>query len=423
MPKESPSQVSIFQIMPPLSEDEFSALKDDIADRGIMVPVEYDEVGNVLDGHHRIRAARELGLTEWPRMIRAGMTDEQKRRHVRALNLARRHLNQEQRRGLLADQLRDTPEESDRQIARGLGVSHVTVGAVRSELESIGQIDQCPGRQTSDGRTYPSERKPRERPVSMFVGDESARTDADVLREAREVKRRRAQERVASRESDRAVALTLNHPLGGEAYRLAVADCAKWFDLQEPGSIDAIITDPPYPEEFLPVYGTLSFGAARVLKPGGHCLVMCGQSHLSDVMAYMEQAMKYQWTLAYLTPGQSTQVFGRRVKSNWKPVLWYTNGKTECEHVEDSITSDENDKRFHRWGQSVGGMLRLVERFTVRGELVCDPFCGAGTTGVASVLAGRLFVGVDIDEACIRRSAERLTEVTSDAAGGTTRDA
>lgn len=60
----------------------------------------------------------------------------------RQLNLARWHLNRQQRRSLIEDQLRDTPERSNRQIAAGLGVSHVTVASARGELEATGQIDQ-----------------------------------------------------------------------------------------------------------------------------------------------------------------------------------------------------------------------------------------------------------------------------------------
>ena len=54
-----------FQVVPPLTEEEFAALKDDIAQRGVLVPVEYDGDGNVLDGHHRLRACAELGVTAW----------------------------------------------------------------------------------------------------------------------------------------------------------------------------------------------------------------------------------------------------------------------------------------------------------------------------------------------------------------------
>ena len=57
--------------------------------------------------------------------------------------MARRQLNREQKQELIREQLRETPEKSDRQIARDLGVSHVRVGKVRKDMESIGQIDQC----------------------------------------------------------------------------------------------------------------------------------------------------------------------------------------------------------------------------------------------------------------------------------------
>jgi len=78
--------------------------------------------------------------------------------HARKLNMARRHLNQEQRRGLIQAELKDRPQVSDRQIAKGLGVDHKTVSVQRATLESIGEIPQC-DRQTKDGRTYPAERQ------------------------------------------------------------------------------------------------------------------------------------------------------------------------------------------------------------------------------------------------------------------------
>ena len=45
-----------YQVMPPLSEEEYQALKEDIAYNGIQVPVVEDTDGNIIDGHHRVRA-------------------------------------------------------------------------------------------------------------------------------------------------------------------------------------------------------------------------------------------------------------------------------------------------------------------------------------------------------------------------------
>jgi hypothetical protein len=157
---------SIYQVLPDLTTEEYETLKRDISERGVMVPIELDEQGNVLDGHHRLRACEELGITDYPTVVREFKTEQEKRFHARQLNVARRHLSQEQRRTLIQEQLAETPELSDRQIAAGLGVSHVTVGAHRKELESIGQIDQC-DRQTADGRTYPTQRKEMERTAEI----------------------------------------------------------------------------------------------------------------------------------------------------------------------------------------------------------------------------------------------------------------
>lgn len=84
-----------YQLLPPLSEEEYTALKEDIAKRGVLVPVEYDEDGNILDGHHRVRACEELGIKNWPSIVRIGMSEDEKAEHVLKLNIARRHLPKE----------------------------------------------------------------------------------------------------------------------------------------------------------------------------------------------------------------------------------------------------------------------------------------------------------------------------------------
>ena len=152
-----------YQVMPDLTIEEFEALKADIAEYGVLVPVEYDDQGNILDGYHRARAWEELQsegfhLPEFPRVVREGMNDEEKRSHARKLNLTRRHLNRFQRREILQQQLKETPQKSDRQLASILGVDHKTVGAVRRHLEGIGEIPQS-DRETIDGRVYPASRE------------------------------------------------------------------------------------------------------------------------------------------------------------------------------------------------------------------------------------------------------------------------
>ena len=155
-----------YQVMPDLSADEYKELKEDIDARGVMIPIEYDEYGNVLDGHHRLKICNELGITIYPRVIRAGMSEPEKRAHARKLNMARRHLTQEQRRRMIQEQLAETPEISDRQIATGLGVDHKTVSTQRVNLESTGEIPQLKTTIGADGRERP--REVQRKPVSLY---------------------------------------------------------------------------------------------------------------------------------------------------------------------------------------------------------------------------------------------------------------
>src|SRR5690606_41006181 len=53
----------------------------------------------------------------------------------------------------------------------------------------------------------------------------------------------------------------------------------------EPGTVDAIITDPPYPGEYVDLFTDLSHLAARILKPSGVLVAMCGQYYLPDYIA------------------------------------------------------------------------------------------------------------------------------------------
>lgn len=48
------------------------------------------------------------------------------------------------------------------------------------------------------------------------------------------------------------------------------------------------------------------------------------------------------------------------------------------------------------------------------GDVVLDPFCGSGTTGVAAVSLERKFIGIERDTAYRQLSEERMKAVISD---------
>jgi len=58
-------------------------------------------------------------------------------------------------------------------------------------------------------------------------------------------------------------------------------------------SVDAIITDPPYESAAVPLYGHLARAAARLLKPGGICVVLTGHVHLPQVFGLFSDPQTY----------------------------------------------------------------------------------------------------------------------------------
>jgi hypothetical protein len=178
----------------------------------------------------------------------------------------------------------------------------------------------------------------------------------------------------------------------------------------EPGKIDCIITDPPYPSEYKECFSWLSEFANRFLPEGGSCIVMTGQFHLQEYLERLSEKLSYWWTCCYLTPGQKTPIKARRIDTAWKPLLWFAKGKPNLPIPDDVFVSPKPDKNHHEWGQSVQGMRAIVERFSKPGDVVCDPFCGAGTTGVAAFLAGRRFVGIDVEENEIEKTKARIAD-------------
>jgi DNA modification methylase len=55
---------------------------------------------------------------------------------------------------------------------------------------------------------------------------------------------------------------------------------------------------------------------------------------------------------------------------------------------------------------------RLIELYTYQGDLICDPFMGAGSTAVAAATTGRHYVGYDLDPAYVELANARIAEAT-----------
>lgn len=399
------------QLLPALDEEQYQALKADIAQRGVMVPVEYDEEGNLLDGHHRVRACEELGIKEWPSFIRCGMTQEQKEEHVLKLNLARRHLLQQERE-LLAINLQRRGW-SKRRIADTLSVNHSTICRW---LNDSGGADAPPENikvTGKDGKSYPATRKSKTTVAKNKIERQKAldalteipvselpNTIIDVRRLSRLEREYQAEQR----------ALTVAGDFQAENFQLWLGDFRDRGQEIVSSTVDLIFTDPPYPQEALPLWDDLGLFAARVLKQSGLLVAYTGAMYLPEVIASLSKHLTYHWCGAVVLNGPHSRVHNRKIVQGSKQLLFFVRKDYSGEvWFEDTCQSESEQKENHDWQQSLGPALYYLSVLCPEGGLVVDPFLGGGTTGAAAQRLKRSFIGIELDPAAFASAQERLS--------------
>lgn len=209
------------------------------------------------------------------------------------------------------------------------------------------------------------------------------------------------------------------HP--NERWRVIHGDCVA--ELPKLVSVDHVITDPPYTEH---VHGRL-----RSANTTGDIIckqVKVGFDALKDFSWLPSAAhVTQRWILAFCAMEQLGD-YQRAYPEGWiRSGVWHKQraapqftgdrpGNT-CEGV--SIFHRPGRKRWngggghayweampvHHTGENkhptakpVGLMMELVEQFTDQGDIILDPFCGSGTTGIAAIRLGRRFIGIEQDE-------------------------
>src|SRR4051812_48008096 len=117
-------------LVPATSDAEYRAFRDDIAVRGVLVPLEITAAGVVVDGHQRLRAAHELQLSQLPVRVVAHDLDLVEYMLVAALH--RRHLTPSQRAILALDlsSYQDARQAASRRKRANLRNATVDVAAL-----------------------------------------------------------------------------------------------------------------------------------------------------------------------------------------------------------------------------------------------------------------------------------------------------
>lgn len=367
--------------------EEFKALVSDIREHGLIEPI-LTYQGKIIDGRNRYQACIHTGIE--PR-FQEWKGDESLFSLVVSLNLHRRHLGPISKSSVL----KKVCEERGVRMGKGgdrKSTATVAVDTAESVAESLGMKPRT-------ARYYIALSKELE-----DFPDLAKKVDSSEMPINKAKKEARKRRREVDLEANQSIVGKQKKEILSSVCDLRVCSCS---DLFKSGiKPDAVITDPPYPSEFLPVFTELAEGCKATGVP--MVAVMIGQSYLPEVLSRLCKHLSYRWTIAYLTPGgQSVQQFPMKVNCFWKPVLIFGDPVEWFGDVAKSKVND-NDKRFHDWGQSESGIADLVERLTKPGQLICDPFLGGGTTAVVSLALGRRFVGCDIASSNIDQTKERV---------------
>ena len=210
--------------------------------------------------------------------------------------------------------------------------------------------------------------------------------------------------RVAQENESKARRITMDGTVGdaeGEMWKMLHGEFQDRLAGLEDGSVDAIITDPPYSADFLPLWSDMAKVAQRLLKPKGLLIALTGQLYFDSVLSRLSEHLQYGWCYVQPMPGpgQNSRNLGRHVFQTWKPWVVYSNGpwpSGDIDWHEDTTPPSVASKAF-RWQQDGGPAGYLLDRLTAPGSLILDPLAGHGTYGCVAVGKGRHFIGVEAD--------------------------
>ena len=209
-------------------------------------------------------------------------------------------------------------------------------------------------------------------------------------------------------------------------------DCLKIMAAIPSGSIDAVITDPPYGTTackwdsiipFAPMWEQLN----RIIKPNGAIVLFASQPFTSALIMSNTQNYKYCWYWekrpvnflnAKKQPMRNIEdicVFNSRIynpqglirtkkinrRYNQPETVGghgLTNISEYTNYPNQLIKIINNDRGLHPTQKPVVLMEYLIKTYTNEGEIVLDFTMGSGTTGVAAVNLKRDFIGIELDK-------------------------
>ena len=211
----------------------------------------------------------------------------------------------------------------------------------------------------------------------------------------------------------------------GPGYRLILGDC---LDVMPGLKAGTIVTDPPYGLNF--AYNSFDDTRENVARLIGEFMPIARRvSERVFVLPGITQMALYpepDWVSC--VTWNTTGSFGKFGYSQWMPVLCYGPDVAGFGNVAGEILKGDvlqinggggvgfrrsDGESNHPCPKPLTVMRQLVRRFSLPGDTILDPFAGSGTTGVACVLEGRRFIGVELDPAYHAIAARRLADAAA----------
>lgn len=222
---------------------------------------------------------------------------------------------------------------------------------------------------------------------------------------------------------------------GRSRYCVITADCLAVLPTIPTGSVGAVVTDPPYgADETHDAH--LSGITLRNGEPARQALGFDGISERECVRLageWVNAAVGWvvftcEWKFAkalddagllvrlgiWRKPDGAPQFTGDRPGTGWEAVaICHRPGRKKWNgggsHAFWTFPKAQNTSG-HPTGKPVGLFQAFVEAFTNEGDLILDPFCGSGTTGVAAIKTGRRFIGIEIDPGYADIARRRISD-------------
>ncbi len=191
------------------------------------------------------------------------------------------------------------------------------------------------------------------------------------------------------------------------------------------GSIDLVVTDPPYlvnyrnrdgrslkndnnPDGVLPVFAPM----ARAMKLNSYAICFSGWSALPEfTTAWKEAGLRIVGEIVWRKDYAS-----RRGFTQYRHESAYVLAKGRPALPQRPLPSvmewTYSGNKSHPTEKAVEVIAPLIRCFSKPGDLICDPFSGSGSTSVAAALNGRDYLGIDIDAKHVDTARTRLAGVT-----------